>query len=113
MARASKAPERRRQIVWALYDRLAAKGHEKVTIKEIAAMAGLPTGVIHLYCRSEDGDLVKNHSSDGFVKSSRSRLANPEEYRYRGCAGSVLNALRSDEGSNVTRISDLLQRRQR
>jgi hypothetical protein len=29
-------------------------------------------------------ELVKNRIIDGVVKSSRSRLANPEEYRYRG-----------------------------
>jgi PAS domain S-box-containing protein len=30
-------------------------------------------------------EFVKSRISDGFVKNSRSRLANPEEYRYRGC----------------------------
>jgi hypothetical protein len=28
---------------------------------------------------------VKSPIMDGFVKAPRSRLANPEEYRYRGC----------------------------
>jgi hypothetical protein len=28
---------------------------------------------------------VRSRISDGFVKSPRSRLANAEEYRYRGC----------------------------
>jgi hypothetical protein len=29
--------------------------------------------------------LAKSPISGGFVRSSRSRLANSEEYRYRGC----------------------------
>ncbi|UCD33293.1 MAG: TetR/AcrR family transcriptional regulator [Desulfobacterales bacterium] len=54
MGRKSNAPKRREQIVWALYDCLAEKGHEKVTIKEIAAQANLPPGVIHYYFKSKD-----------------------------------------------------------
>ena len=54
MGRKSNAPKRREQIVWALYDCLAEKGHEKVTIKEIAAQANLPPGVIHYYFTSKD-----------------------------------------------------------
>jgi len=54
MGRKSNAPKRREQIVWALYDCLAEKGHEKVTVKEIAAQAKLPPGVIHYYFKSKD-----------------------------------------------------------
>jgi AcrR family transcriptional regulator len=54
MGRKSNAPQRREQIIWALYDCLAEKGHEKVTIKGIAARAGLPPGVIHYYFKSKD-----------------------------------------------------------
>jgi len=54
MGRKSSAPQRREQIVWALYDCLAQRGHEKVTIKEIAAQAGLPSGVLHYYFKSKD-----------------------------------------------------------
>lgn len=54
MARKSNAPQRRNQIVWALYDCLVNKGNEKVTVKEIAAQAGLPPGVIHYYFKSKD-----------------------------------------------------------
>lgn len=54
MGRKSNASQRRDQIVWALYDCLAEKGHEKVTIKEIAVQAGLPAGVIHYYFTSKD-----------------------------------------------------------
>ena len=54
MGRKSNAPQRRDQITWALYDCLASKGHEKVTIKEIAAQASLPPGVIHYYFKSKD-----------------------------------------------------------
>ncbi len=54
MGRKSKANERREQIVWALYECLSEKGHEKVTIKGIAQQAGLPHGVIHYYFKSKD-----------------------------------------------------------
>jgi len=54
MGRKSSAPQRREQIVWALYDCLAEKGQEKVTIKEIATKAELPAGVIHYYFKSKD-----------------------------------------------------------
>jgi AcrR family transcriptional regulator len=59
MGRKSNAPQRREQIVWALYDCLVEKGHEKVSVKEIAARAGLPSGVIHYYFSSKD-DIVSN-----------------------------------------------------
>ncbi len=54
MGRPSNAKQRRQQIIRALYDCLAIKGHEKVTIKGIAAQAGLPPGVIHYYFSSKD-----------------------------------------------------------
>ena len=54
MGRKSNAPRRREQIVWALYECLAERGQEKVTVKEIAAKAGLPSGVIHYYFKSKD-----------------------------------------------------------
>jgi len=54
MGRKSTAPQRRAQIVWALYECLAERGQEKVTIKEIAAKAELPAGVIHYYFKSKD-----------------------------------------------------------
>lgn len=59
MGRKSNAPERRDQIIWALYDCLVEKGHEKVTIREIATRAGLPPGVIHYYFKSKD-DIISN-----------------------------------------------------
>jgi AcrR family transcriptional regulator len=59
MGRKSNAPQRREQIVWALYDCLVEKGHEKVSVKEIAARADLPSGVIHYYFSSKD-DIVSN-----------------------------------------------------
>jgi AcrR family transcriptional regulator len=54
MGRKSNAPKRREQIVWALYDCLVERGHEKVSVKEIAARASLPPGVIHYYFSSKD-----------------------------------------------------------
>ncbi len=57
MGRKCNAEERRIQIIWALYNCLVEKGHEKVTIKEIAKKAELPAGVIHYYFKSKD-DIV-------------------------------------------------------
>ena len=54
MGRKSNADQRRTEIIWALYDCLAEQGHEKVTIKVIAARAGLPYGVIHYYFKSKE-----------------------------------------------------------
>jgi len=53
MARVSKAAEKREQIVWALHDLLCERGHEKITIKDIAQRAGVPHGVIHYYFKSK------------------------------------------------------------
>jgi len=54
MGRKSQAPQRREETVWALYDCLAERGQEKISIKEIAARAGLAPGVIHYYFKSKD-----------------------------------------------------------
>jgi AcrR family transcriptional regulator len=54
MPRKSVAPERREQIVEALFQCLAEKGHESVTVKDIAQKAGLHYGVIHYYFKSKD-----------------------------------------------------------
>lgn len=54
MSRKSNALERQAQIVWGLFDCLAEQSAEKVTIKDIAAKAGLPPGVIHYYFDSKD-----------------------------------------------------------
>lgn len=59
MGRKSNAHQRQQQIIWALYDCLAEKGHEKVTIKEIAARAELPPGIIHYYFKSKD-EIIAN-----------------------------------------------------
>lgn len=59
MGRKSNAHQRREQIIWALYECLVEKGHEKVSVKEIAAQAGLPSGVIHYYFSSKD-DIVSS-----------------------------------------------------
>ena len=59
MGRKSNAHQRREQIIWALYDCLVERGHEKVSVKEIAAQAGLPSGVIHYYFSSKD-DIVSS-----------------------------------------------------
>lgn len=57
MARKSQAPQKREQIAWALFDCLAENGHENITIKRIAAKAGMPHGVIHYYFEKKD-DIV-------------------------------------------------------
>lgn len=54
MGRKTNALRRREQIIWALYDCLAEKGHEKVTVRDIALQAGLAPGVIHYYFKSKD-----------------------------------------------------------
>jgi AcrR family transcriptional regulator len=57
MGRKSNAAAKRREIVNALFECLATKGHEKVTIKEIAFQAGVAPGVIHYYFKSKN-DIV-------------------------------------------------------
>ena len=57
MPRKSVAPQRRDQIVQALFECLAEKGHERVTVKDIAEKANLHYGVIHYYFKSKD-DIV-------------------------------------------------------
>ena len=57
MARKSQAPQKQEQIAWALFDCLAENGHENITIKSIAARAGMPHGVIHYYFEKKD-DIV-------------------------------------------------------
>ncbi len=57
MPRKILAPQRREQIVDALFECLAQKGHEKVTVKHIARRADLHYGVIHYYFKSKD-DIV-------------------------------------------------------
>ena len=54
MTRKDNAAERRDQIIWAFYDCLSEKGHEKITIKVIADKAKLPSGVIHYYFQNKD-----------------------------------------------------------
>lgn len=70
MGRKSSAPQRREQIVWALYDCLAERGQEKVTIKDIAAQAGLPSGVIHYYFKCKD-DIIAGLAEAIVEKYSR------------------------------------------
>ncbi len=59
MGRKRMAHRRREEIVWALYDCLAVRGQEKITIKEIAVRAGLTSGVIHYYFKSKD-DIISS-----------------------------------------------------
>ena len=54
MSRKSVAPQRRRQIVEALFKCLAEKGHQNITVKDIAKRADLHYGVIHYYFQSKD-----------------------------------------------------------
>ena len=54
MSRKSVAPQRRRQIVEALFKCLAEKGHQNITVKDIAKRADLHYGVIHYYFKSKD-----------------------------------------------------------
>ena len=80
MGRKSKASERRDQIIWALYECLSEKGHEKVTIKVIAGQAKLAPGVIHYYFQSKD-DIISNLAETIIEKYSKrldSRVAEAE-----------------------------------
>ncbi|ACL02434.1 transcriptional regulator, TetR family [Desulfatibacillum aliphaticivorans] len=54
MGRKSNAAAKRIEIVEALYECLSQKGHETVTIKEIAVQAGVAPGAIHYYFKSKD-----------------------------------------------------------
>ena len=54
MARKSVAPKKREEIIWALYELLSEKGHETVSVKQIADRAGMPHGVIHYYFKTKD-----------------------------------------------------------
>ncbi|MBI5116103.1 TetR family transcriptional regulator C-terminal domain-containing protein [Candidatus Poribacteria bacterium] len=54
MARKIVAPQRREQIVEALFQCLVDNGHEKISVKDIARRAGLHYGVIHYYFKSKD-----------------------------------------------------------
>jgi AcrR family transcriptional regulator len=75
MPRKSVAPERREQIVQALFQCLAEKGHESVTVKDIAKKAGLHYGVIHYYFKSKD-DIVTAMSE--FIVSRYGQLLSNE-----------------------------------
>ena len=75
MPRKSVAPERREQIVHALFECLAEKGHESVTVKDIAKKAGLHYGVIHYYFKSKD-DIVTAMSE--FIVSRYGQLLSNE-----------------------------------
>jgi AcrR family transcriptional regulator len=53
MGRISKASERRELIIWALHDLLSERGHQKITVKDIARRAGVHYGVIHYYFKNK------------------------------------------------------------
>jgi len=70
MPRKSVAPQRRDQIVQALFECLAEKGHERVTVKDIAKQANLHYGVIHYYFKSKD-DIVTAMADSIIAKYER------------------------------------------
>jgi len=70
MPRKSIAPQRRKQIINALFRCLADKGHESVTVKDIAKKANLHYGVIHYYFKSKD-DIVSALSESIVTKYDR------------------------------------------
>ncbi len=53
MGRKKIAPERKKEIIAGLYKCLANKGHEQVSVKDIAEAAGVSRGVIHYYFESK------------------------------------------------------------
>ena len=82
MGRKKNTDQRRSEIIWALYDCLADQGHEKVSIKAIAARAGLPYGVIHYHFTSKEEIIVS--------------LGQAVSERYRNRLMSLLAQARSD-----------------
>ena len=70
MPRKSVAPERREQIIEALFQCLAENGHESVTVKDIAKKAGLHYGVIHYYFKSKD-EIVSAMAEATILKYNR------------------------------------------
>ncbi|RJP70324.1 MAG: TetR family transcriptional regulator [Candidatus Abyssobacteria bacterium SURF_17] len=73
MGRKIVAPQRREQIVEALFDCLADNGHETVTVKDIARRANLHYGVIHYYFKSKD-EIVSAMADSIISKYERSLL---------------------------------------
>jgi TetR/AcrR family transcriptional repressor of bet genes len=83
MGRKSNADQRRAEIVQALYECLAEQGHEKVTIKVIAARAGLPPGVIHYYFNSKE-DIIADLARflvNRYSQKLEDRLAGARSHR--------------------------------
>lgn len=72
MGRKLVAPQRREQIVRALFDCLAESGHETVTVKDIARKANLHYGVIHYYFKSKDE--IVSALADSIISKYESRL---------------------------------------
>ncbi|MFP4483117.1 MAG: TetR/AcrR family transcriptional regulator [Thermovirgaceae bacterium] len=54
MGRKNISEKRREELVWALFDCLTRQGHEQVTVKAIAARAGVAHGAIHYFFNSKD-----------------------------------------------------------
>ncbi len=84
MGRKSNANKRREQIIEALYECLAEKGHERITIKKIAQRAGLPHGVIHYYFTDKDeiiAELVKNLQTTYYNRWNELLSAIPNDSR--------------------------------
>ena len=97
MGRKSNASTRREQIIWALYDCLVDRGSEKVTIKKIAATAGLPAGVIHYYFKSKN-EIVSSLALamvEKYAASSRMLLKNAasSQERIEQAVDFILDAL--------------------
>lgn len=97
MGRKSNAMQRQEQIIWALFECLSEKGHEKVTVKEIAARAKLTPGVIHYYFNSKDeivaslaNAIVKKYSN---LLESRIAAATSVEQKIEFTIGYIVDTL--------------------
>ncbi len=90
MPRKSVAPERRDQIINALFRCLAEKGHESVTVKDIAREADLHYGVIHYYFKSKD-DIVS--ALAGSIVEKYDRLLTERTQSSRSASKRLLRAL--------------------
>ncbi|RJP14348.1 MAG: TetR/AcrR family transcriptional regulator [Candidatus Abyssobacteria bacterium SURF_5] len=79
MAKRDVAKQRRKQIISGLYDCLAHKGHEEVSIRDIARAANVSYGALHYYfCDKKEITLA---FVDDFVRR--------QEEKFEGLASSV------------------------
>ncbi len=84
MGRKKIAEKRREELVWALFDCLARQGHEQVTVKMIAAQAGVAHGAVHYYFKGKEEivatlvELISEKYTDLFDEFAKAAPPGPE-----------------------------------